>query len=195
MNNFNRIKYYLDFREGHFYFLQIIARKKDNPQMPHVTVLRSFCIDDEEYYWKIEDTVADMCSFFNARAYIRLNIRSYEQTAFKMMKNTAEYLYSGQYKASRSAFWSAAGKHNAQNPKFWIIDLDGDETNKLNDVVGCIKHLQKEIREDYECYGTIPTPNGKHLITNPFNVAKFKKNFPDVEIKKDGPTILYSFLG
>jgi hypothetical protein len=37
----------------------------------------------------------------------------------------------------------------------------------------------------------IKTKNGFHLITCKFNVMEFKKLYPDVDIQKKNPTLLY----
>jgi hypothetical protein len=37
----------------------------------------------------------------------------------------------------------------------------------------------------------IPTKNGVHLITERFDVMEFKKHFPDIEIQKKNPTLLF----
>ena len=35
------------------------------------------------------------------------------------------------------------------------------------------------------------TLHGKHLITSVFNVQKFSQKFPNIDIHKDNPTLLY----
>jgi hypothetical protein len=37
----------------------------------------------------------------------------------------------------------------------------------------------------------IPTKNGHHLITKKFDVMKFKEKYPDLDIQKRNPTLLY----
>jgi hypothetical protein len=37
----------------------------------------------------------------------------------------------------------------------------------------------------------VPTKNGIHLITNPFNLNAFKFGFPNIDVHKNNPTILY----
>lgn len=37
----------------------------------------------------------------------------------------------------------------------------------------------------------IPTKNGYHIVTRPFRCDEFFNHFPDVDIHKDNPTILY----
>ena len=40
-------------------------------------------------------------------------------------------------------------------------------------------------------YAIIPTKNGHHIITKPFDVRNFSSQYPDIEIHKNNPTILY----
>lgn len=192
VNNFNRVNYYLDFKEDHFYYIQILSRKKDNPKQKHVKLIRNFYVDDSDYFWKLQDTIVDLCEFFNARAYIRLNIRSYRQTALEDLKLLADYVRSRQYKAARSAFSKASGRYNAQENTLWVVDMDNEQRELLNDIKAKINALQRDIQKDYNCYGTLPTPNGMHLISNPFNLQDFKNEFPEIDVKKDNPTILYA---
>ena len=37
----------------------------------------------------------------------------------------------------------------------------------------------------------LPTKNGYHLITNPFRLDKFKEMYPNIDIHKNNPTLLY----
>jgi len=37
----------------------------------------------------------------------------------------------------------------------------------------------------------IKTRSGVHIICRPFNLQKFKEEFPEVDVHKDNPTILY----
>jgi hypothetical protein len=37
----------------------------------------------------------------------------------------------------------------------------------------------------------LPTKNGYHLITSKFDVKTFKEKFPDIDIQKKNPTLLY----
>jgi len=40
-------------------------------------------------------------------------------------------------------------------------------------------------------YTQIPTKNGYHIITKPFNLKQFKDKYPDIDVHKNNPTILY----
>ena len=37
----------------------------------------------------------------------------------------------------------------------------------------------------------IPTKNGYHIITKPFNLKQFKDKYSDIDVHKNNPTILY----
>ena len=37
----------------------------------------------------------------------------------------------------------------------------------------------------------IPTKSGCHLITTPFNLQQFKEKYPDIDVHKNNPTLLY----
>jgi hypothetical protein len=37
----------------------------------------------------------------------------------------------------------------------------------------------------------IPTKNGYHFITKKFDVMEFKRKYPDVDIQKKNPTLLF----
>ena len=37
----------------------------------------------------------------------------------------------------------------------------------------------------------VKTKSGWHLITKPFNIQKFKEKYPDIDVHKNNPTLLY----
>ena len=37
----------------------------------------------------------------------------------------------------------------------------------------------------------LPTKNGKHIITSPFDVSQFRQQYPNIDIHKDNPINLY----
>jgi hypothetical protein len=53
-----------------------------------------------------------------------------------------------------------------------------------------IEHNCKPYDPD-KIIGVIKTLNGCHLITKPFNIVQFREKYPDVEVKKNSPTLLY----
>lgn len=52
-------------------------------------------------------------------------------------------------------------------------------------------YLDECHREAVYLFAEIPTMNGCHLITKPFNLQKFKEKFPKIDVHKNNPTVLY----
>lgn len=194
VNNFNIIKEILDFpNDDVFYFLQIIKRKKENPEMPKSEIVLS-ChhITSYEYLERLENEIIGYCDSFNARAYINLNKRSFKRVGLETLKNIATYIAQDDYKSIRKAFNSAAGKCATDPDKKWVLDFDYKPiaADWLIDLKGYLYGLDP-ITVD-KIVTTIPTKNGIHVITRPFNPLQFKIDFPDVDIHKNNPTILYA---
>lgn len=202
-NNFDLILPMLDFsQEGTFYYIQLMRRKKDNPDAKSVKVIKDMYVDNLEYLQEREESIIEMCDFFNARAYIRMNRRSYKDVSYQLNVDLSKALQSNQYKHVSRLFSKACGRTHVEPNKIWVIDMDkedfpneGSFNRAVKSLQRTIKSLQSEIRNrDYKVIGEVPTPNGLHILTNPFNVKTFteltKMNGDD--IKKDNPTILYT---
>ena len=88
MNNFQKIKPVLKFEnENDFYFIQILKRRKDNPEMDRdVKVIKSFYIFSQEELDKCSTVIIHLCEFENARAYIRLNRRNLQSVGIELLK-------------------------------------------------------------------------------------------------------------
>lgn len=194
INNFDKIKNLLDFpNEDVFYFLSLIKRKKENPEMPKSEiVINNYYITSIEHLEKIEDEIISCCNLFNARAYINLNKRSFKRVGLEAFKIITTYIVEEEYKSIRRAFNSAAGKYSSDPNKKWILDFDykPESIDWLIELKGYLYALEP-ITVD-KVITTIPTKNGIHVITKPFNPKQFKIEFPDVEIHKNNPTLLYT---
>lgn len=189
-DNFRQIEQLLNFEDDDtFYYLQILRRKKDNEQAKSVKVIRNFYIDSIDKYKGLETTIKQMCDYFNARAYLRLNRRKWDKVAYKMLEFSGKYANYQDFKAFRNVFSKACGNSNVEDPRIWVVDVDGEMNEFIQPL---IEKLQQDIQKDYKIIDVLPTPNGYHIITNPFNVKSFRYNFPDISIHKDNPTILYS---
>jgi hypothetical protein len=58
------------------------------------------------------------------------------------------------------------------------------------DMRGYINELQLEAGKE-QGMSFIKTRSGFHIITQPFNTMKFKQRYPDIDIQKKNPTLLY----
>lgn len=200
INNFNVLRPFLTFNdEQDFYYLQIIARRKENPELKKTEkVIKNYYIENLEYLDRKKSEIIQLCKTFNARAYLRLNKRNYKDLSHRANKLLADYLYSGQYRATSRIWDRVAGRYDAAETKIWVIDVDDvitDEQKKtMGKMIFGINQLQP-YRVDGHVLKTLPSTSGYHLLTTPFNVKDFNETVkPDdleVSIHKDNPTNLY----
>lgn len=200
VDNFDLIAYSLLFSEDlapeiagdRFYMVQIMTRTKDTGEKPRH--IRTLFVESREYLLSHKDMIVKLCEMFNARAYISVNRSSYKTGALKMLKELADILENGNYKGVLSLPETVAGKYTcAGADKKWVVDLDGVTTDE-----GRRPYIDFIMNEYNEGRGkpngeiiVVPTPNGSHLLVTPFDVRNFKKRWPDIDIHKDNPTVLY----
>lgn len=194
IDNFEKIKSLLSFQnDDEFYHLQILKRKKENPEIgSNSYVIKTYYISSLDYLDKKKKEIVELCHSENARAYINLNPKSYEQAAYQTLKKITNIIMNKAYSQCRKAFDSVAGSLSATRDKKWIIDIDEPAWSPL--MLTRINYHCEPICDDVndtKVYDIIPTKNGFHIITKPFNLKKFRENYPDIDIHKNNPTILY----
>lgn len=183
--------------EDNFFFLQIIKRRKENPEMTSNNITCDVLyIKDAEHLAKKEDRIIKRCNDENARAYINLNMRSKRKVALQTMKNIAECIANDNYNVA-NAYASAAGSTHQDPNKTWVIDIDYDPAKTVVENRDAVRPVTDVICELILQTGKtpnlhlVPTRNGIHIISQPFNTQLFKEVYPDIDIHKDNPTILY----
>lgn len=187
VNNFELINSLLRFdSEDDFYFLQILKRRKDNPEMD-----RDMVVINQYYLYKgdldkLKEQILIDCQSNNARAYINLNRRSSGKVALHCLSKMAKMIELGQWKDVKRAYASSAGE-SVSKDKLWVTDIDTKKWSVVSDIKDYIDELRGEVTE----IQVIPTMYGYHLITPRFDSKLFKDKFPDIDIKKDSPTVLY----
>ena len=175
-----------------FYMVQIMTRTKDTNEKPkHI---RTMFVESREYLLSHKDMIIGLCEMFNARAYISVNPSSYKVCAHKMLKELADVMENGNYKGILSLPETVAGKYTCGGSfKKWIVDLDGITTDEERQPY--IDFIMNEYNEgrgkESGEITVVPTVSGSHLLVTPFDVRNFKKKWPDIEIHKDNPTVLY----
>lgn len=191
IDNFEQIRSLMKFENDYFYFIQIIQRKKENPNLgSNNRVIRSYMISSEEKFDKNGPEIVQMCEMFNARAYIHLNRRKWSKIALECLRHNAELIANDQHEGIKSSLETIIGRNNGESKdnKTWILDCDGMSTPSPI-MMTDIDH--KLLPNGLKCLHIIPTKNGCHLITKPFDTQAFHSKYPDIEIHKDNPTILY----
>jgi hypothetical protein len=194
------IRSMLSFEKDDFYFVQVLKRRKDNTDMERdMNVIDNFYINSLEHYDKMVPQIIKLCDMENARAYFRLNKRNYKDLAPHMVKRVVEIAFGNDCHALKNVFDSVAGEFHSDKDKKWIIDIDWVDVITPTNLDG--KYLYEKVVHDATALQfeakreplmiRIPTKNGEHLITRPFNLQKFKEKYPTIDVHKDNPTILY----
>ena len=200
IDNIRLIKPLLNFEnEGDFYMLYVFKRKKDQPEGERdnhqsVRTIKTYCVDSIEYLEKRYDEIKKLCEIFSARAYIHVQKQNHNDVSLDMMVSLAERIKNG-VKNQKGLFDSVVGQMKT-NEKRWIVDIDGVSMDTFNhndhyvEMRRYINELQLEAGKE-QGMTFIKTRSGFHIITQPFNTMKFKQRYPDIDIQKKNPTLLY----
>jgi hypothetical protein len=129
-----------------------------------------------------------MCVAFKARAYVHLNRRDSSKLALEMLTDLADRIKQANYSHLHRIHSTACGRFVSSKDKSWVIDIDDGSGVSPDAVLFEIDKLQP-LGE--KLLARIPTKNGCHLITRPFNAAEFGKAYPTVDVHKNNPTVLY----
>lgn len=195
IDNYLQIKNVLQFEsDDDFYFLQIIRRKKENNSLnSNSKVVKTFYISSLEYLDDKVEEIKVLCRLYNARACINLNRRSYKKCAFQFLSKISNKLLNEDYRMGKT-YDSICGTYNNETEKKWIVDLDGEQVKEkglIRDFLKTCEPLSENAEWEDKVIAEIPSKNGLHLITTPFNVQKFRLHFPKIDIHKDNPTNLF----
>jgi len=192
INNIEQLKPLLNFSEkGDFYMLYVFKRKKDQPieerdNHQSVRTIKTYCIDSVEHLEKRYDEIIQLCEMFKARAYIHVQKQNHRDVSLDMLSLLAERIKNG-VQNQKGLFDSVVGQIKTQE-KRWIVDIDTKDFDTLFEVSKFIMVLQP-VGDKVEA--VIPTKNGVHLITKKFDVRRFQEKFPEIDIQKKNPTLLY----
>jgi hypothetical protein len=192
IDNLELIKELLNFEnKGDFYMLYVFKRKKDQPEdekdnHQSVRTIKTYCVESVEYLEKRYDEIKQLCEMFHARAYIHVQKQNHFDVSLNMMVALAQRIQDGNHK-QKGLFDSVVGQIKTHE-KRWIVDVDTKDIQELRNIQITINRCKPEgPKTKY----VIPTKNGFHLITERFDVMEFKKQYPEIEIQKKNPTLLF----
>lgn len=205
IDNFEQIIRLLEFKsEDEFYHLQILKRKKDCPDHEkgrnnNARCIKTYYIKNTEYLRSKKDEILGLCEMFTARAYINLNAKSFEKASLQLAKEVVNRIIFKQYEHVYRAYETVVGGAEVNvGEKKWIIDIDSKDpdlvTKTIQEINKCqSKQLQVSSGSYMNTITVIPTLNGYHIITHPFNLKQiepFKCLYP-FDVQKNNPTLLY----
>ena len=192
INNLELVRPLLNFeKKGDFYMLYVFKRKKDQPEGERdnhqsVRTIKTYCIESIDHLERRWDEIKQLCEMFKARAYIHVQKQNHFDVSLNMMVALAQRIQDGNNN-QKGLFDSVVGQIKTQE-KRWIIDVD-DMMEASPVMMAYIDHKCKPFGSKIEA--VIPTKNGHHLITKKFDVMKFKEAYPEIDIQKKNPTLLY----
>ena len=191
-----------------FFNIQLIQRKKDTTDCEaNSRLIKSINIpfknsitDFLEEFKKMEPTILKLCHNESCRAMINLNPCSKKNMHLKFIQKLTNNLMENnlnQFPFNNKGMIQSVidNSHISGQPKLWVLDIDTKGEEFLNKVIQFLEDHKSELNFKVESevnivIETIESKNGFHLITRPFNVQIFNKQFPDIEIKKHGLTNL-----
>lgn len=193
IDNIELIQPLLDFKTyGDFYMIYVMKRKKDQPEHEKenhqsVRTIKSYCVDSLEYLDKRYSEIKMLCEVFKARAYIHVQKQNHNNVSLDMMVQLANRIKNG-VQNQKNLFDSVVGKLAVQEKK-WIVDIDSKDENNLLEIMNYINEYCRPI--GVKILKVIPTKSGYHLITEKFDVLEFRKKYPNEDIQRKNPTLLY----
>ena len=175
INNFDIIQPLLEFGKDTYYFVQIIRRKKDlgneNMDVKEIGLWQKF-IEKPDSLDILKQEIQELCTVYNARAYIELNPRSLEKWSIELTKKLVDRIYLQDYTSvHRLPFRVALSEGPIKTRGLSLIDrrrwlLDVDEKTDIPVVNKWIKEMGiKEV-------ANIPTLSGAHIIVESFNYKR-----------------------
>lgn len=194
VNNFEKIYPLLNFeKEGDFYYIALILRKKDKTttfgnKNNSARIIKTYNVYNLDYLKIKEQEIKTLCNVFGCRAGIYLNRRNDKEVAYEMNVRVSMRLQEKQYNF-KGLYDTCVGKVKSDD-KFWLLDCDSiEEYEKVIGVLSneSIKPIGNKI------IATLPTYNGFHVVTNKFDRMTFDKLLGDtkIEIHKNNPFCLY----
>lgn len=192
VDNWKYLRDRLDFSDSSkFYMIQLQQRKKDDASFPaNNRTVKTYFISSLEEYLSLENEIKKLSDESKSRVYIRVNRRSFEEVALEVNKDLAQILKDKNFQHLKNLVPSAAGKICSEYDKLWIVDIDADNIEELNEKSAKIINYLMSPEVNAFRY-TVPTLNGMHVVTKKFDSKVFSEIFPGVDIHKDNPTLLY----
>lgn len=199
-DNFLPISKYIDesFKnnEDMFFHISVMIRHKDVEWFPKgknnnsrtiysVNVSNSTELNDQ---YKL---ISTLCDSLNARAYINLVPKSYKKSAGEALRNATNAFTTQNYKGLQSSWSKGVAAGSIKEHSLYLVDIDDEYINKVHEIHDFINFNCKPL--GYKVKLKLPSKSGWHLLCEKFDTKEFNKEYPEVGVKKNAMTILYSY--
>lgn len=178
--------------EESFYFVQIIKRKKDlkvKGTNNNHRLVKAFYVNNLEYLHKKKGEIVQLCHQHGARAMIHLSPRNYQKIALELLSSIALDVSTGNVQKLHRKYNSICGKNSGMY-KYWIVDLDKQDILTQDHIDEIIDFINKLQPLGNKVLAKIPSKSGLHLISKPFNLNAYQKQYAH-DVHKNNPTNLY----
>ena len=106
------------------------------------------------------------------------------------MNTLAEYLSQENYHGVKHLYSTSVGRCKSSDKTF-LVDIDTKEKEFVNECIECINIYCQPFDNIHKVILTVPTLHGFHIITKPFDLRHFGESYPNVDVHKNNPTLLY----
>lgn len=203
LDNLELIKPLLEDNPDYFYVLTVMTRNKDlglsAPERAQKhRVVKEYYIESIEYLERKYPEIKKLCQVFNARAYINLNRKNKKSLGLEIMSQTLEKLKSDSDNYLNIMSKSVGNLKTDSEYRRWILDIDCKDEEIINQYLSILDSVNPIGKSKY--VAKIPTINGVHIISKPFDLADFAKkvereNLLRIDVQKNNPTLLYYYQG
>lgn len=188
------IREYCEFGPHRVYLLLAIARSKENDdiQATDQPTIRKVVENSDEIEDKLEQLEHATKRFpQDYRLYLTINARDITQAFFMFRQEMEQWMKNiafGNKNSMRNLkridhLWkSYLHKQGARDDKLFLFDMDDASESDASE-------LEDLLSNETAVITTMETPNGYHIITEPFNYTEFESEY-EYELKKDGMTFL-----
>lgn len=191
VDNFELLHPFIIPKEGCFYSVKLIKRKKDHPEMDTPTsIFKDYHIYTYEDLLKKKDEIVALCNLLGLRAYIKPTPISCERVIKSTLIILAQRIYSNNYAKPYGIVNSAIDVASVSD-RIWIVDVDEEYIDKENIIRESIKNAAEAVEKEACILCKVPTKSGFHLLTKPFPLMFFQNDFADVTVHKNNPTVLF----
>lgn len=180
-----------------FYIVEAVCRpKKDGDSTlcgttnNHTRIIRTWTFYSGEEFLAKRNEIIRVCNANNARAYFLPQRRDTYIVLKSMMRNVLQNLDNNRINFNRLISSTLCGCHEVadSDDKYWVLDLDNDSMVErwiqvnfggqvlkervwtVDEVFNFVRDQVAEVGKDTEDVYKIPTRNGWHIITPPFNL-------------------------
>lgn len=172
------------------FHVTILQRRKDGIEIANNAAQRTVAewfVYSEDRLRHLKPAIESLCQIYQARCYITVNGKTDESVLWKLVDDSLERIKNNQKKSNR-IFSHSHDTAPLSGKAYWIIDIDNPDVD-LIDMCASINRCKSGFYPE-TVVAVIPTKNGHHIITRPFDHTALIFP-PNVEIKKNNATLLY----